>query len=194
MLGQQSRTFKFETDERNLAIAEEYRVNEQIRAKKVRLITDDNDNRGIVSLAYALELAAERNLDLVEVAPGADPPVVRIMDYGKFMYQKQKRERVARSQQKQVEVKEIRLRPKTDDHHLSFKIRDARRWLEDGMKVKVRVRFRGREIQYPDIAREMLDKIWAELQDVAELEKPPSMEGSTMLMILSPLSESNKKK
>jgi len=145
-------------------------------------------------LAYALELAAERNLDLVEVAPGADPPVVRIMDYGKFMYQKQKRERVARSQQKQVEVKEIRLRPKTDDHHLSFKIRDARRWLEDGMKVKVRVRFRGREIQYPDIAREMLDKIWAELQDVAELEKPPSMEGSTMLMILSPLSESNKKK
>lgn len=158
------------------------------------MITDDNDNRGVVSLAYALELAAERNLDLVEVAPGADPPVVRIMDYGKFMYQKQKRERVARSQQKQVEIKEVRLRPKTDDHHLGFKIRDARRWLEDGMKVKVRVRFKGREIQYPDIAREMLDKIWASLQDIAELEKSPGMEGTTMLMILSPSSEAGKKK
>ncbi len=180
--------------ERNSAIAEEYKVNEQIRAKKVRLITDDNDNRGVVSLAYALELAAERNLDLVEVAPGADPPVVRIMDYGKFMYQKQKRERVARSQQKQVEIKEVRLRPKTDDHHLGFKIRDARRWLEDGMKVKVRVRFKGREIQYPDIARDMLDKIWDNLQDIAELEKSPGMEGTTMLMILSPSAEAGKKK
>lgn len=128
------------------------------------------------------------------MAPGADPPVVRIMDYGKFMYQKQKRERVARSQQKQVEIKEVRLRPKTDDHHLGFKIRDARRWLEDGMKVKVRVRFKGREIQYPDIARVMLDKIWDQLQDVAELEKRPGMEGTTMLMILSPLTEAGKKK
>ena len=179
--------------ERFLAISEEYRVNEQIRSKKVRLITDDNDNRGVVSLAYALELAQERDLDLVEVAPNANPPVVRIMNFGKFMYQKQKRERAARNQQKQVEVKEIRLRPKTDDHHLGFKIRDARGWLEKGMKVKARVRFRGREIQYPGIAREMLDKIWTELQDVAVLEKSPSMEGNTMLMILGPSSEGKKK-
>lgn len=145
-----------------------------------------------MSLAHAQDLAAERDLDLVEVAPNADPPVVRIMDYGKFMYQKQKRERAARNQQKTVEVKEIRLRPKTDDHHLGFKIRDARRWLENGMKVKARVRFRGREIQYPDIAREMLNKIWAELEDVAVMEKRPGMEGNTMLMILGPSSESKK--
>jgi translation initiation factor IF-3 len=156
------------------------------------LITDDNDNQGIVSLAHAQDLAAERDLDLVEVAPNADPPVVRIMDYGKFMYQKQKRERAARNQQKTVEVKEIRLRPKTDDHHLGFKIRDARRWLENGMKVKARVRFRGREIQYPDIARDMLNKIWAELEDIAVMEKRPGMEGNTMLMILAPSSENKK--
>ncbi len=145
-----------------------------------------------MSLAHAQDLAAERDLDLVEVAPNADPPVVRIMDYGKFMYQKQKRERAARNQQKTVEVKEIRLRPKTDDHHLGFKIRDARRWLENGMKVKARVRFRGREIQYPDIARDMLNKIWAELEDIAVMEKRPGMEGNTMLMILAPSSENKK--
>lgn len=127
------------------------------------------------------------------MAPNADPPVCRIMDYGKFLYQKKKRERQARSQQKQVEVKEIRLRPKTDDHHLGFKIRDARRWLESGMKVKARVRFRGREIHYPDIARRMLDKIWTDLEDIAVQEKKPSMEGNTMIMILAPASDKPKK-
>lgn len=115
------------------------------------------------------------------------------MDFGKFLYQKKKRERAARSQQKQIEVKEIRLRPKTDSHHLGFKIRDARGWLEKGMKVKVRVRFRGREIHYPDIARKMLDSIWEELEDIAILEKYPGMEGNTMLMILAPSSEKGKK-
>ncbi len=155
---------------------------------------DDNENRGVVSLSEALQLAADRGFDLVEVAPNADPPVCRIMDFGKFLYQKKKRERAARSQQKQVEVKEIRLRPKTDDHHLGFKIRDARRWLEAGMKVKARVRFRGREIQYPDIARTMLERIWNELQDVAIQEKRPGMEGNTMLMILAPSSEKPKGK
>ena len=170
----------------------DYRINDKIRAKQVRLITDDNDNRGVVSLQDALDLAAERGLDLVEVAPNANPPVCRIMDFGKFLYQKKKRERAARSQQKQIEVKEIRLRPKTDSHHLGFKIRDARGWLEKGMKVKVRVRFRGREIHYPDIARKMLDSIWEELEDIAILEKHPGMEGNTMLMILAPSSEKSK--
>lgn len=139
-----------------------------------------------------MQMALERSLDLVEVAPNADPPVCRIMDFGKFIYQKRKRERIARTQQKQVEVKEIRLRPKTDDHHLGFKIRDARRWLEDGNKVRARIRFRGREIQYPEIARRMLDRIWTELQDVAILEKSPGMEGNTMIMILAPSSEKKK--
>lgn len=146
-----------------------------------------------MTLQEALDLAYERGLDLVEVAPNANPPVCRIMDFGKFLYQKKKRERAARSQQKQIEVKEIRLRPKTDNHHLGFKIRDARGWLEKGMKVKVRVRFRGREIHYPDIARKMLDSIWEELEDIAILEKYPGMEGNTMLMILAPSSEKGKK-
>lgn len=153
---------------------------------QVRLITDTGDNIGVVSAQEAMRLANEAGLDLVEVAPNANPPVCKIMDFGKFQYEQAKKERAARKQQKQVEVKEIRLRPKTTDHHLSFKIRDARRWLEDGMKVKVRIRFRGREITYPEIAREQLDRIAADLQDVAVIEQRPGMEGRTMLMVLAP--------
>lgn len=138
-------------------------------------------------------MAQERELDLVEVAPNATPPVVRIMDFGKFLYQKQKRERAAKTQQKTIEVKEIRLRPKTDEHHLGFKIRDARRWLQDGMKVKVRVRFKGREIEYPKIARDMLEIIVNDLQDIAIIEQTPMMEGHTMLMLLAPNPEKIKK-
>jgi len=134
-------------------------------------------------------MAAERDLDLVEVAPNVDPPVCKIMDFGKFLYERAKKEREARRQQKQVEVKEIRLRPKTDNHHLQFKIRDARRWLEAGMKVKVRVRFRGREITYPEIARKMLKQVAEELNDVAVIEQAPNMEGRTMLMVLAPAPE-----
>jgi translation initiation factor IF-3 len=141
---------------------------------------------GVVKLSEALRVAHDHGLDLVEVAPTADPPVARVMDYGKFMYKQAKREREARKAQKQVEVKEIRLRPKTTDHHRSFKIRDARRWLEDGMKVKVRIRFRGREITYPEIAREQLAEIAEELSDVSAVEQQPNLEGRTMLMILAP--------
>lgn len=122
----------------------------------------------------------------MEVSPAADPPVARVMDYGKFLYQEAKREREARKAQKQVEVKEIRLRPKTTDHHRSFKIRDARRWLEEGMKVKVRIRFRGREVTYPEIAIEQLVQIADELSDVAVIEQRPNREGRTMLMVLAP--------
>jgi translation initiation factor IF-3 len=131
-------------------------------------------------------MAEERDLDLVEVSPNADPPVCRIMDFGKFQYERQRREREARKQQKTIEVKEIQLRPKTDDHHLSFKVRDARRWIDEGMKVRVRVRFRGRERDYPDIAHERLQKIAEQLGDVASVEQPPLMEGNTMLMLLAP--------
>ena len=163
-----------------------YRINHQIRAPEVRLIDADGSHVGIVSLSEALTVAHDRELDLVEVSPAADPPVARVMDYGKFLYQQAKRERESRKAQKQVEVKEIRLRPKTTEHHKSFKLRDARRWLEEGMKVKVRIRFRGREITYPEIAREQLAEIAEELSDVAVVEQKPNMEGRTMLMILSP--------
>jgi translation initiation factor IF-3 len=140
---------------------------------------------GIVPLQDALESAQARDLDLVEVAPNADPPVCRMMDYGKFLYDQAKKERKARKAQR-AEVKEIRLRPKTGEHDVAFKVRDARRFLDGGLKVKVRVRFRGREITYPEIGREMLNRIAQELGDVSEIEQAPRMEGRSMLMILSP--------
>lgn len=139
-------------------------------------------------MSEALAMAEENELDLVEVSPAAEPPVARIMDYGKFMYQQAKRERESRKAQKQVEVKEIRLRPKTTEHHKSFKVRDARKWLEEGKKVKVRIRFRGREVTYPEIAVEQLNEIAEELADVAEIEQKPNREGRTMLMVLAPKS------
>lgn len=151
-------------------------------------------NRGVVPLKEALQIAAERELDLVEIAPNSDPPVCKVMDYGKFLYNLKKKEREARKQQKQIEVKEIRLRPKTDDHHLGFKVRDARRWLEEGMKVKVRIWFRGREITYPELGREILESVAQQLNDVSVVEHAPNMEGKSMLMILAPASDKDKKK
>jgi translation initiation factor IF-3 len=134
----------------------------------------------------ALAKARELGMDLVEVAPNADPPVCRMMDYGKFLYEKSKRERKARRAQKTIEVKEIRLRPKTGEHDVEFKVRDAERFLKQGHKVKVRVRFRGREITYPEIGRVMLQDVAERLSDVATIESPPRMEGRSMLMVLGP--------
>jgi len=163
-----------------------YRINREIQAPQVRLIGPNREHIGIVSLQEALEQARKANLDLVEISPSADPPVVRIVDYGKFIYEQTKKEREARRSQKVVEVKEIRLRPKTDDHDRAIKVRDARRWLEEGIKVKVRVRFRGREITYPELAMEQLQEVAKELTDIAVVEQAPNMEGQTMLMILAP--------
>ncbi len=156
----------------------------------MRLINDETkENLGVVSLSQALELAEAAQLDLVEVAPDANPPVCRIMDFGKFQYEKQRRERRARKQQKTVELKEIRLTPTTDDHHLGFKVQNARRWLEEGMKVRFSIRFRGRQNLHPQIGRERLTGIAEELKDVATLEQAPSQEGSTMMMVLAPQTE-----
>jgi len=163
-------------------------VNERIRAREVRLVGQEG-MIGIVPIREALSMARERGLDLVEVAPNSDPPVCRLMDYGKFLYEKSKRERKARKAQRSVDVKEIRLRPKTGEHDVDFKVRDARRFLQQGYKVKVRVRFRGREITYPEIAREQLAEIAERLSDVAVVESTPRMEGRSMLMILSPSSK-----
>ena len=140
----------------------------------------------MVGTREAMAMAEEANLDLVEVAPGANPPVCKILDFGKFLYEQAKRDRVARKQQKTVEVKEIRLRPKTNAHHRSFKVRDARRWIEEGMKVKVRIRFQGREITYPEIGRKLLADVAQDLSDIAIVEQQPGMEGRTMLMVLAP--------
>ena len=165
----------------------EYRINEEIRSREVRLIGPENQNIGVVPLAEALKVAREAELDLVEVAPNSDPPVCRVLDYGKFLYEKAKKDREARKAQTKVEIKEIRLRPKTSDHHRSFKVRDARRWLMEGKKVRVRIRFRGREITYPEIALGDLKDIAAELSDVGTIEQAPNMEGRTMLMTLAPM-------
>ena len=134
----------------------------------------------------ALEVAAEKGLDLVEVAPNADPPVCRIIDYGKFVYQRARREREARKAQRTTDVKEIRLRPKTGEHDIGYKMRDARRFLKRGDKVRLRVIFRGREMAHMDLGREMLTRLAGELQDVGTVEQPPSLEGRTMNLVLAP--------
>lgn len=148
----------------------------------------DNDGKqlGIMPVRQALELAYQKGLDLVEVAPNADPPVCRIIDFGKFIYERARREREARKAQKTTDVKEIRLRPKTSEHDLSYKMRDARRFLERGDKVRLRVIFRGREIAHMDIAREILMRLAEELKDVGVVEQHPSLDGRTMALVLAP--------
>ena len=136
-----------------------------------------------------MTIAREANLDLVEVSPNANPPVCKVMDKGKFLYEQEKKRQKARKAQKNVEVKEIRLRPKTTEHHRSFKVRDARRWLESNKKVNVRIQFRGREAHYPEIALKMLEGIAEELNDVGGIEQRPSREGYSMLMVIAPLKE-----
>lgn len=157
-----------------------------IRVPEVRLIGADGENVGIVQIDEALRMAQEAELDLVEVAPNSEPPVCRIMDFGKFIYERAKKEREARKAQTKIEIKEIRLRPKTNEHHRDLKVRDARRWLADGMKVKVRIRFRGREFDYPEIALQDLKEVAQDLSDIATVEQPPALEGRTMLMVLAP--------
>jgi len=155
-----------------------------IRVPEVRLIGPNGENVGVVPIDRALQIARDAELDLVEVAAGAVPPVCRVMDFGKFLYERTKKDREARKAQTKIEVKEIRLRPKTNEHHRGFKTRDARRWLLEGNKVRVTVRFRGREITYPELALEDLKEIAEELSDIATVEQMPALEGKVMSMVL----------
>jgi translation initiation factor IF-3 len=150
------------------------------------LIGANNENVGVVSIQEAIRLADEADLDLVEVAPNSEPPVCRVMDFGKFLYEKTKKEREARRAQTKIEVKEIRLRPKTNIYHQGFKVKDARGWLDDGNKVRVRIRFRGREIDYRDLALIDLKKVAEELADISVIEQAPVMEGRSVVMVLAP--------
>ncbi len=163
-----------------------FRVNERIKANTVRLIDADGKQVGIVSLQEALARAQDQGLDLVEVAPQADPPVCRIMDYGQFLYQQAKKAKEARKKQATVEVKEIKVRPKTEAHDLETKIRHIKRFLNQKNKVKIRVFFRGREITKPELGQEVLKKILAAVEDQAQVEMKPRMEGRQMIMILAP--------
>ncbi len=159
----------------------------------MRLIGPDGTNHGIVPIAEARRIADEAGLDLVEVSPNAKPPVCRVMDFGKFIYERNKKEREAKRTQKKVEIKEIRLRPKTTEHHRGFKVRDARKWLQSGMKVKVTIQFRGREVTYPEIAMEDMKEIEEALSDVGVVEQRPNMEGHRMVMILAPIKQKGAK-
>lgn len=163
----------------------EPRINGRIRTPEVRVIDPDGEQLGIMSVDEALEHSERFGLDLVEVAPNAKPPVCRIMDYGKFKYQQNKKASEARKKGARVELKEIKLRPKTDEHDVMTKLRHARRFLESNNKVKISIMFRGREITHPEIAREMLERAAKELEDVSEVEQPPRMEGRNMTLLLS---------
>jgi translation initiation factor IF-3 len=167
-------------------IAKSVNVNEEIRAAAVRVIGEDGGQLGILPLRQALELAREQGLDLVEVAPHMDPPVCRIMDYGKYRYQQTKKVHEAKKKRTVIQVKEVKLRPKTEEHDFQFKLRNIRRFLEKKNKTKVSLMFRGREIQYQEAARNILNRITEETKDLAQVEQEPKLEGRNMTMILSP--------
>ena len=162
------------------------RINEQISVSEVRLIDGEGGQVGIISRDEALEMAENADLDLVEVSPKANPPVCRLMDYGKFKYQQSKRSHVAKQNQKIVHLKEVKMKPKIEEHDFQFKLRNALRFLEDGDKVKVGVRFMGRQIAHKDLGIELLEKFQAEIGDGGTVEQPIRSEGRTMHMILAP--------
>lgn len=167
-------------------ITVDYRINRQIRAREVRLIDHNGVNRGVLPFFDALRIAEEAELDLVEVAPNANPPVCRVLDFGKFAYEQTKKEREARKHQKKIEVKTIRLSPRTGDYHKDIGVRNARKWLEEGKKVRFMVRFKSREISYPEIGQKALQDIAEELSDIAVVEQQPTLEGWRMTLTLVP--------
>ncbi len=172
-----------------LAISKDMNVNEKIRAKELRLIDANGDQLGVKSRQEALELAQKQNLDLVLVAPTAKPPVARIMNYGKFRYEQQKKEKEARKNQKIINVKEVRFTPGIGQHDFDTKLKNARKFLEKGDKVKAAVRFRGRAITHKGLGQEVLDRFAEEVKDIATVESKPKMEGRNMFMMLAPINE-----
>ena len=166
-------------------------VNENIRAREVRLIGPNGDQLGIKKIREALQLAQEANLDLVNVAPNAKPPVCRIMYEGKYRYEQSKRDKEARKKQKVITVKEVRLSSNIDEHDFQTKLRNVKKFLRKGDKVKCSIRFRGREITHQNIGREVLNRIAEEVKDEVEIERRPKLEGRSMIMILAPSSKNN---
>lgn len=163
------------------------RVNRQIRISPIRVIDPEGEQVGIIPVEQALSMAEEQGLDLVEVAPLARPPVCRIMDYGKFKYEEQRKAREARKKQQHVQIKEVKMRPGIEDHDFDFKTRHARRFLEEGNKVKLTMMFRGRQMAHPEIGRQVLNKVSEMLSDIAKVEYGPAMEARAMTMVLTPL-------
>ena len=162
------------------------RVNEEIRIREVQLIDQDGQNRGVLATRDAIALAQEAGLDLVEISPNSAPPVCKILDYGRFKYQNQKKANEARKKQKVVEIKEIKLRPGIDSHDYEVKMRSIHRFFEEGDKVKVTLRFRGREMAHQDLGYKLLNKLRDELTTIAKVESEPQLEGRQMIMVLAP--------
>jgi translation initiation factor IF-3 len=162
------------------------RINEEIRVREVHLIDRDGANKGTVSISDALAAAQEAGLDLVEISPNAAPPIVKILDYGKYKYQEQKKAAEARKKQKVVEVKELKYRPMIDDHDYDVKMRAIRRFFEEGDKVKVTLRFRGRELAHQELGWQVLQRVKADVEPISKVESEPRMEGRQMVMVLAP--------
>lgn len=164
------------------------RINHQIAAKEVRLVDEEGEMKGVLPVQKAIEMAEDAGLDLVEVSPNAEPPVCKIMDYGKYKYEQQKKANEARKKQKTVDVKEVKIRPGIEKHDYEVKMRNARRFLESGDKVKVTMRFRGREMAHQHIGIDILRQMQDELFDLSSVELAPKLEGRQMIMILAPKS------
>ncbi len=162
------------------------RMNEDIRVAEVRLIDETGQNVGVVATSVAIARAAEAGLDLVEISPDSKPPVAKILDYGKFKYQEQKKAAEARKRQKVVEIKEIKMRPSIDDHDYDVKMRSMTRFFDDGDKVKVTLRFRGRELSHQELGWQVLQRVKTDIEEVAKVEAEPKMEGRQMVMVLAP--------
>ncbi|WP_418792566.1 translation initiation factor IF-3 [Phosphitispora sp. TUW77] len=162
------------------------RINEEIRGKEVRLISMEQEQLGIVPVKEALRMAQELELDLVEIAPNAKPPVCRIMDFGKYKYEQSKREKEARKKQKIISVKEVKVRPNIEDHDLDVKTKNALKFLKEGDKVKVTLMFRGREMAHAELGKLLLKKVADATEEVANVERQPKVEGRNMIMILAP--------
>jgi len=162
------------------------RVNEEIRVREVRVVSSTGEQLGIMLAREAIRLATEQQLDLVEVAPTAKPPVCRIMDFGKFKYEQQKRDKEVKKKQKIVSLKEVKLRPGIEDHDFDVKLKNAQRFLSDGDKVKVTIMFRGRELSHPELGRQLLVKMADILKETVNVEREPKLEGKNMIMIVAP--------
>ncbi|MDR9485502.1 MULTISPECIES: translation initiation factor IF-3 [Sediminimonas] len=164
-------------------------MNERIRAPEIRLIGADGENVGVVTPERAMEMAEDAALDLVEISPNATPPVCKIMDYGKFKYEQQKRESEARKKQKTIDIKEVKFRPNTDTHDYEVKMKNVFKFLEAGDKVKITLRFRGREMAHQNLGRELLERVAEDTKDVGKVENFPKMEGRQMIMLIGPTSK-----
>lgn len=167
-------------------ISKDFRINEEIRVREVRLVDSEGNQLGIMPTREALRLAEEKQLDLVEIAPQARPPVCKLMDFGKYKYEQNKREKEAKKKQKIINIKEIKLRPNIEDHDFQIKAKNAARFLKDGDKVKATIMFRGREIVHTQLGMQLLQRLAEELKDLCNVERQPKLEGKNMIMILSP--------